>query len=212
MDFHDPNLVFYADLAKHDGAAFMSDDAYGHLCTVTGALWRPNGRLFDGDNNVITLPTASSLDPVTNGSVGLWVKANTITRSDTNVTGDNLYCIGNIYLNVFFGATNNAIRVFRYDGTLYYHSGNTAVTTDTWYFVVVTWGTAGIIIYLDGASDGGDGVAGTHTGTGMNHYVGTHLGGSTAVDGLIGEAWLYNRALSAGEILHNYTCTKWRYK
>jgi len=28
---------------------------------------------------------------------------------------------------------------------------------------------------------------------------------------VLGEAWYYNRALSVGEILHNYNVTKWRY-
>ena len=41
---YDPSLVFYVDFAKHDGAKFMSDDAYGRLCTVTNPpIWSPNG-------------------------------------------------------------------------------------------------------------------------------------------------------------------------
>ena len=38
----DPSLVLYLSLWKLDGDSFMSKDAYGHLCTVTGALYSIN--------------------------------------------------------------------------------------------------------------------------------------------------------------------------
>lgn len=43
---YDPNLAFYVDFSKHDGTTFQSDDAYGKLCTATGAAWGTNGRTF----------------------------------------------------------------------------------------------------------------------------------------------------------------------
>ena len=56
MDFiFDPSLVLYLPLYQPDGASFASRDAYGHLCTVTGALWTPQGRTFDGADDIIDL-------------------------------------------------------------------------------------------------------------------------------------------------------------
>jgi len=43
----DPSLVLYLPLYQLDGWAFMSRDAYGHLCSVTGAKWTPQGRDLD---------------------------------------------------------------------------------------------------------------------------------------------------------------------
>lgn len=58
---HDPYLVFHADLKKHDGASFTSDDAYGHLCTVTGATWGMQGRSFDiAHDDIITIPDSTN--------------------------------------------------------------------------------------------------------------------------------------------------------
>lgn len=51
----DPSCILYLPLWKKDGAQFMSDDMYGHLCTVTGALWTPQGRYFDGVDDKIAL-------------------------------------------------------------------------------------------------------------------------------------------------------------
>ena len=58
----DPSLVLYLPLYEMDGASFASRDAYGHRCTVTGALWRPNGRYFDAVNDGINCGTGSNLN------------------------------------------------------------------------------------------------------------------------------------------------------
>jgi len=52
-NFSDPGCVLYLPLHRLDGASFMSKDAYGHLCTATGALWTPQGRSFDGSDDLI---------------------------------------------------------------------------------------------------------------------------------------------------------------
>ena len=38
---------------------FLSDDAYGRLCTVTGVLWTGQGYKFDGIGDKITVPVPS---------------------------------------------------------------------------------------------------------------------------------------------------------
>ena len=56
----DPSLVLYLPLYQLDGASFVSKDAHGHLCSVTGALWRPNGRWFDGTDDTIAADSVAS--------------------------------------------------------------------------------------------------------------------------------------------------------
>ena len=75
MDFiFDPSMVLYLPLYELDGASFMSKDAYGHLCTVTGALWTSQGRDFDGIDDSITLPTA--FDSLTDLTLEAWLLCN----------------------------------------------------------------------------------------------------------------------------------------
>ncbi len=74
-----PNLVFHADLAKHDGSQFMSDDAQGRLCTVVGATWGNQGRLFDG-NDYISVGTQTPPNAIT---IEAWVKWTTLPAVDT---------------------------------------------------------------------------------------------------------------------------------
>lgn len=52
---YDPLLKLYLPLDRKDGTYFMSDDAHGHLCTVTGAVWSPQGRYFDGTDDIISV-------------------------------------------------------------------------------------------------------------------------------------------------------------
>ncbi len=40
---------------------FTSLDKNSHICTVTGTVWTPDGRIFDGDD-YITVPTDASLN------------------------------------------------------------------------------------------------------------------------------------------------------
>ena len=80
----DPYLVLYLPLYELDGASFMSKDAYGHLCTVIGALWRPNGRYFDGiddriDLGIALLGNANTLE--------IWARRFDATDTDQALVG-----------------------------------------------------------------------------------------------------------------------------
>ena len=57
----DPSLVLYLPLYQLDGTAITSKDAYGHLCSVTGVTWRPDGRCFDGVDDEIDCGNGSSI-------------------------------------------------------------------------------------------------------------------------------------------------------
>src|SRR3990167_11340426 len=61
---------------------FLSDDAYGYLCTRTGALWTPQGYLFDGIDDKIAITTPSALNiyerPI---SLGAWIKYKTLAAT-----------------------------------------------------------------------------------------------------------------------------------
>jgi hypothetical protein len=51
----DPSLALYLPLWKKDGSVIASEDRHGHSCTVTGPVWRPQGRAFDGTDDYIAI-------------------------------------------------------------------------------------------------------------------------------------------------------------
>jgi len=56
----DPYLVLDLPFYELDGTKFMSRDTYGHLCTNKGTKWTPNGRVFDGVDDRITVANHTS--------------------------------------------------------------------------------------------------------------------------------------------------------
>ena len=51
---HKIGCVLAIDFKHKDGASFISDDAYGHLCTNYGSRWQLDGRYFDGDDRIVS--------------------------------------------------------------------------------------------------------------------------------------------------------------
>ena len=214
----DPSLVLYLPLYRPDGSPFMSRDAYGHLCTVTGALWRPNGRSFDGDDFIncgqpSVLDFTPQADPF---SVMAWVKTTSAASEAILAKGYNpgtasyqYYIFGHAagYVGSFLGGT--------------YSAGTANIKDGSWHLVAITVPAAssGLVIYVDGNADtfsSGDGSIGGDT-NGMDVLVGARRNTNNAnttsfFNGSVGEVWIYSRVLTPLEIQHNYLATKWRYQ
>ncbi len=202
MDFlFDPSLVLYLPLYQLDGASFISKDACGHLCTVTGALWRPNGREFDGSDDRIDLPSI-----LTSGdwSFLMWVNS----KAQDELANVILHTAGG--WNFFYGGTNaNYQNKFGAEGSGYWKA-TTNITLNSWQMVgcAIKASDGYHYFYRNGLADGSvDGAA---------HYPSDPYIGSRTSDyffnGKIGEVIVYRRLLSATEFLHYYLRTKWRYQ
>ncbi len=202
--------VFYASM-RRDGAAFLSDDGSGHLCTVTGATWGSQGRTFVS-GNYITAPVAQMNFTSGDFSILIWVKITSLAAQG------ELLCRG----------------AYQEDGYRFYITTDGNFSFDTWQLgaaqgsyafagdiVINNWNFLGI----------------TRTGTSVKLYknaidrtqsVTSHTNPLTStrtvklgiyddlsIDpmvGTIGEVLGYNRVLSPGEIQQIYLATKWRYQ
>lgn len=215
--------VLYLPLWRPDmvGSSFISRDVYGHLCTVTGATWRPYGRYFDGTDDKITIGTAASL---------------AITGSLTIITWFNLSSLATVgplvnkcqstsrraFLS-YFNSSPNAIEFYiSSDGTssnrAFRISSSTGLNDDTWHmFAGVYVPSTTQDIYLDGALNNGA-LTGTIQAGIYNNVTDAptigqmHTNDDYFFKGTIGETLVYNRALSQSEISRLYLATKWRYQ
>lgn len=220
MDFiYDPSLALYLPLYELDGASFASRDAYGHLCTVTGALWRPNGHYLDGLDDYIDCGNPAALHFGTGSfSIITWIKTataeNTRIANKRNGTSEGF--------EVFIrGASSGALGLILKDTSANSYSAadtSTDLTDDVWHCVAVLIDrVAGVATYMvDSGSDGtGDISAVTgdidHTNT-FKLGIDDGLKATEAFDGLIGEFLAYKRALTLLEYQRIYLVTKWRYR
>ena len=135
MDFIvDPSLVLYLPLYKKDGSSFVSGEGYGHLGTVSGALWRPNGRYFDGVDDKINLPDVSPLSPTSQITLEAWfnpARTNTgrvISKFPSDYKGWSMYHGAAIGFQLYAGASLGEA----------FSAANT-VSQDNWYHAVGTY-------------------------------------------------------------------------
>ena len=208
----DPSLVLYLPLHRLDGASFMSRDAYGHLCTVTGALWRPYGRYFDGSDDVIKCGANTALDIVTAGTLEAWVNVTTF--------GDNEGVTAKGTTNGYWGLKSHSAGAFRFrvnDGVNNFRAIASGNSTDTWYHLVGVGdgrGATSLRIYVNTALKQSADIStlGSLVDNTKNLWIGEEERNAAFFHGLIGEVRIYNRALTPLEIQRNYLATKWRYQ
>jgi len=227
MDFvFDPSLVLYLPLYQLDGASFVSKDTHGHLCSVTGALWRPNGHYFDGTDDYIDFSSGvSTFASLTEGTVEAWFRVpivqlhNRVLFSISHSADPSsewailLDSVAGKYLKI----------LHREGGSQLTGIDSTDVADNVWHHIVAVVSASGNKWVLDNveltlAYTAGDATtqkffAGVLTadtiGLGRNVDSG---GGAWFWGGDIGELRIYSRALTPQEIQHNYLATKWRYR
>ena len=211
----DPSLALYLPLHQLDGTTFMSRDHYGHLCTVTGAVWTPQGRWFDHIDDQIITP----LDvPPTAFTLEVWLNSPFTASADNNraILGKRLAVVEwsllvapSIRKAIFQGwdAAGTQVIVL---------TSNTAMVANTWNYVGLTYdlATKTSTFYLNGVA------AGTVSGaddiirdTAEPVRIGNADNDPDRYwDGYISEVRIYSRVLTLAEIQQNYQSTKFRYQ
>jgi len=213
----EPNLVLYLPLYELDGSTFMSKDAYGHTSTVTGALWRPNGRYFDSIDDYIIIPNHTSLQVASGQGVTqfAWVKpADNSTRCITSFRTNG---VSGCYINMFYNANDLLITLGNNDrsSTLSQSTG-IGIYANQWYFVAFTRSQTGTVLgFVNSKSATLGSQTGPMTNQDIDFYIGNHYYSSAShqiFNGLIGLLGQFNRCLTPEELLEIYLDTKWRYQ
>ena len=214
MDFmFDPSLVLYLPLYQLDGASLMSKDAHGHLCSVTGALWRPDGRYFDGADDKIQSASHTSFS-LSHFTLEGWLKVSSIAAGAKTFV-DLASANDAIAFNVNQGTGGNIQGWFNDGGAWQSTPGNTAVLSTTEFVhIALTYDRVNFTEYANGGEhiDANAVTAAVVMDDSIIVHIGEAFGGTQDITGTIGEIRIYNRALTPQEIQHSYQATKWRYR
>ncbi len=206
MDFiFDPSLVLYLPLEQLDGSSFTSKDAYGHLCTVTGALWRPNGHYFDKSDDQIDCgnPVATQLTSAL--TLDIWCKPSNVTAVQAIVSKDN-----GAQRNYWISIEPSLLFTMVVSNVKKELSMGVSPVIDTWYNFVGTSDGINMRAYVNGEYKTTR-AGGVCDNDAVNLIIGSRIS-DRYFGGVIGEVRIYNRALTFPEIQHNYLATKWRYR
>ena len=210
----DPSLVLYLPLYELDGSSFASKDAYGSLCTVTGAIWRPDGWFFDGIDDVIDCGIHAQHDLIGGISLVAWVKVavdeegDLISKKSSAGVQPKLYQLRiltdgtvRLYLRHQEGSNDTSPSV-----------ASTRVVDDgNWHMLGAAYDAASGAgeIRIDDTRDGSAALDAGNITFDDKLYVG---GTGDHLSGNMGLALIYNRFLSPIEYKNIYLATKWRYR
>ena len=184
--------------------------------TISGATYNSGSGghfVFDGVNDIVTLAKTSREMILRNITIETWIKANTGTFGYV-ISAQNQSNIVPWHLNV---KGNNAATLL--DGIASYTTtwNNSDIVTDirgdgNWHHIVGTYDGTTFRYYIDGILNSSATISylilPEHT---LQPKIGTYSNDNQFFSGNIAQLKLYNRALTAYEILNNYQNTKSRY-
>lgn len=136
-----------------------------------------------------------------------WVRIFGVGSTDGG-TSNRMY--GLWYNGTNASATRNLLWQ-RYSPTTNLYVTNTALSLNTWYQTVATTIGSAQTLYLNASSIGTDTVAGPWTTNTANNFTIAYAGIHTYHNGRIAIVRVYNRGLTATEILQNYNAQKSRF-
>lgn len=207
--------VLYLPLWRPDmaGDTIISKDIYGHVCTVTEALWTPYGRDFDGTNDYIDCGTNVAAMPDV-FSLEAWVKWGGLNDS-AHIVGWNTGAGGGLY--IYYYAADLTYLALAGNNYRRWDQSPVDPLDGEWHHMVATLPGSGqsdmdnSILYADGQVQT---INSTVTTGAQSAKTRIYIGGNTSkyTDGLIGEVRIYNRVLTLQEVNRNYQATKWRYQ
>ena len=175
--------------------------------------------VFDGSDDYVPTTLNLGSNPLPSHTISVWFKTSVASGKkligiESTQTGTSLFHDRHLYVG-----TNGKVYYGVYDSTFRYISSTISVTSNTWINAIgVSTGNNSIILYMNGVIDT------TGIGNGYSLYTTSYIkiGGflpttewpnsvSGGFTGNISQCQIYNRALSATEILANFNATKSRY-
>jgi hypothetical protein len=209
------NDTAYVPSYPKTGTTFNDLSSYNNNGTLSsGVTYNSiNGGvfLFNGISGYVSVPETSSIDIITNTiSFGGWCYPTT--------TGNFLHIIAkNTGLSRQYGMwlyLNSQIQIYRaLNGVV----GQTGViisspwSLNAWNYIMLVYNGSTIKIYLNGNEVSSQNATGNITHTNSNVNIGGEPGNAYTFEGRISSTQIYNRALSAAEILQNFNALKSRY-
>lgn len=163
---------------------------------------------FDGVNDYISGVNNSTVSTTGDMTEEAWFYVTSTPSDWVRVfgKGDTTNRTYGLWINV-----GSALFLYqRYGGSSINIQASRTVSLNTWYHMVGTSSGTSHVLYLNGVSIA-NGSGGSTFYSSTDPYTVGYAGFHTYIPGYVASAKLYNRALSASEVLQNYNATRTRY-
>jgi hypothetical protein len=172
---------------------------------ITGVAGKINQAItYDGSGDFISIPNHAALNVngTTAVSVGAWMKLNSTSgpwRGIVSKGAGQQYAITTNGTDNYIHFETNQMSVSC--GAL--NTPNNSIVQNTWHHIMATYNGVSKKVYIDGVERASSACTSTFNDNTQNLFIGSD-GGTEYFIGDIDEARVYNRALSATEILAQY--------
>ena len=219
-------LVFELDAGNSASYPGTGNDWYDLVGSDNATL--PNGATYSSNNGgILTFDRALSQSAhadslgsaLTTFTAETWVNFNTLDLISGNATCTitEVYASTPINYTIGTGMLGNTV-VWQggyFDGSAWHLAGTVEPVVDTWYCMTVTYDGSNLKFYVDGALNDTVASAVTPASSGIGMHIAERWDAAflpqSFLDGSVPVVRLYNRALSAAEVLTNYQANHARF-
>ena len=212
-DINENGLVLFLDAANRlsypgTGTTWTDLSGNGRNGTIVGPTYSTlNGGAFLLNNNRIDLSGLTAFGPTQPHTYSVWIKFSSssgtymwVLNNGDNSRGDSLI--------VRYG---DRIGYF-YNGGASVNSGNLILNYNKWNNLCITYESGGAVkMYLNGVFDVGFNVTISTPVSNSGPRIGSWYNDGYGYTGYIANLMIYNRALSASEVLQNFNALRGRY-
>jgi len=204
------DLVGYWDFDQGSGTTAYDGSGYNNHGTIYGASWtsgKVNGALnFDGLDDYVDCGNSSKLDPIQEATMEAWVNFNKLP----SVAGHIMAIAGKSGIARDLDLqteTDNRFKFYIGPGSPNVAISNTVAETNKWYHIAGTYqANDNVKIYVNGVLESTTSISLTRNTTSGGFWIGQScIWPGRFFNGIIDEVKIYDRALSAEEILAEYT-------
>ena len=173
--------------------------------TANSLTYNVNGTFsFNGSNNYISIPVSSILNFSPEFTLEAWINPSTYT-GDIIILGQGSYYLtmnGSYQLSVYCYGKSPAG----------YHTTTETLSQNNWNHICASWSSTEVSLYINGLLKKSVATTGTPNSVITQVWVGSEYNGTQrSFNGSIGSTKIYNRALTATEVLQNFNAVRDRY-
>ena len=201
------DLILWLRMDEGAGSTAHDSSGYGNDSAIHGATWVQDGLQFDGSDDYVDCGNDAIFDITDEITLEAWVYL--LSEAPASNWPGIIDKNSSYSLRLNQSSTDIYSR-FRIDGATKFSPPYTA-SLNTWHHVVVTFDGSHLRLYINGSIHGSPtSCPGAIDVTANKVQIG-RVGSSFEINAVIGEARIYNRAISQEEISQNYSATEGKY-
>jgi len=208
------NTALLLHFDENSGSVAYDGGTYRNNGTISGAVWSAgksgSGLQFDGVDDVVTIPNSASLNFTGPFSMEVWIKPSAVQSNlyPKVIAKQNHYVF---HLTQTF-PSSVVLNLFNASGLQQTGSNENAIASGVWNHVVLVYNGSYVSMYVNGTqlTTNNRLITSLAPTSEDSIGIGRYSSSTTPFNGSIDEVGLYNRTLSAAEVLAHYNAGKAR--